>query len=374
LEFFDKKEEVIDIQLTQYGKHLLSLGKFKPTQYAFFDGDIIYDVKYASGSEKQSEAERRIKDTPRLKTQYVYSGIETEITKINKLVKGGDLYGDTNTGLAGIQLGTIGNVESIFGSAKTGFKTGKLAETYRGGMSIVDWAHGGQPAAEKNYSLTLPLGQSSLSSQYYPAWDIKFLHSSASVDDNGISFTNELTGKNFKSVKIPQGEIEIRYKTYVTYVDEFGEVIKNYLQDDNQGTRTDDFYADMSVFPDVYGNNSTLQVQPDYLLLDILEKNVDYETKNFDIEVFTVDDNGNEEQLFFMKDNETKTEQHVEWWFNVYTDEEIDQFIFCKSQKQHKSKDLFADQHKLFKCPDIEEEIPFENIYEVTITDEEDPC
>ena len=28
--FFDRKEEVIDIELTQYGKHLLSLGKFKP--------------------------------------------------------------------------------------------------------------------------------------------------------------------------------------------------------------------------------------------------------------------------------------------------------------------------------------------------------
>jgi len=33
--FFDKKEEVIDIQLTQYGKHLLSKGLFRPVSYAF---------------------------------------------------------------------------------------------------------------------------------------------------------------------------------------------------------------------------------------------------------------------------------------------------------------------------------------------------
>ena len=28
MEFFDKKEEVIDIKLTQFGRHLLSKGKF----------------------------------------------------------------------------------------------------------------------------------------------------------------------------------------------------------------------------------------------------------------------------------------------------------------------------------------------------------
>ena len=40
---FDKKEDVLDIQLTQHGKYLVSKGKFKPTYYAFFDDDIVYD-------------------------------------------------------------------------------------------------------------------------------------------------------------------------------------------------------------------------------------------------------------------------------------------------------------------------------------------
>ena len=38
--FFDKKEEVINIELTQYGKHLLSKGKFRPEYYAFYDQRI----------------------------------------------------------------------------------------------------------------------------------------------------------------------------------------------------------------------------------------------------------------------------------------------------------------------------------------------
>ena len=31
MEFFNQKEDVIDIELTPFGEHLLSLGVFKPT-------------------------------------------------------------------------------------------------------------------------------------------------------------------------------------------------------------------------------------------------------------------------------------------------------------------------------------------------------
>ena len=35
--FFNKKEEVLDIELTPHGKGLLSQGKFRPSYYLFFD-------------------------------------------------------------------------------------------------------------------------------------------------------------------------------------------------------------------------------------------------------------------------------------------------------------------------------------------------
>ena len=53
--FFNKKEEVIQIKLTQYGKHLLSKGKFKPTYYAFFDDSVLYDSNYAGHTEVQND-------------------------------------------------------------------------------------------------------------------------------------------------------------------------------------------------------------------------------------------------------------------------------------------------------------------------------
>ena len=48
--FLNKKEQVLDIQLTSHGKYLLSAGKFKPIYYCFLDDNIIYDYRHASGS------------------------------------------------------------------------------------------------------------------------------------------------------------------------------------------------------------------------------------------------------------------------------------------------------------------------------------
>ena len=44
--FINKKEQVYDLKLTSYGHHLLSIGEFAPTYYAFFDDNVIYDLNY----------------------------------------------------------------------------------------------------------------------------------------------------------------------------------------------------------------------------------------------------------------------------------------------------------------------------------------
>ena len=59
--FLDKKEQVIDFQLTPYGKHRLSVGQLKPTYYAFFDTGVTYDSEYAGFSEVQTKVHERIK-------------------------------------------------------------------------------------------------------------------------------------------------------------------------------------------------------------------------------------------------------------------------------------------------------------------------
>ena len=44
--FLNKKEQVFDIKLTSYGNYLLSIGKFKPIYYEFFDDNVLYDGRY----------------------------------------------------------------------------------------------------------------------------------------------------------------------------------------------------------------------------------------------------------------------------------------------------------------------------------------
>ena len=79
--FFNRKEEVIDIQLTQYGKYVLSKGRFKPDCYAFFDDDILYDGSHIGIDEEQNEIETRIKNSVRLDLQPTSIGVETSYKK-----------------------------------------------------------------------------------------------------------------------------------------------------------------------------------------------------------------------------------------------------------------------------------------------------
>lgn len=68
--FFNKKEDVINIELTPYGRSLLSNGKLQAVYYAFFDNDILYDSTAGGFSEEQNEIQARIlSETPYLKPQ-----------------------------------------------------------------------------------------------------------------------------------------------------------------------------------------------------------------------------------------------------------------------------------------------------------------
>ena len=113
MEFFNRKEDVIDIKLTRHGKKLYSQGKFSPSFYAFYDDDIIYDHSYASAGEVEHSASARIKEAVRLKIQDSYIGIESSISR-----------------------------------------------------------NGEQQTREKEYTLTSRLSNSDLSSDYAPSWHV----------------------------------------------------------------------------------------------------------------------------------------------------------------------------------------------------------
>ena len=160
--FFDKKEDVIQLRLTQYGKYLLSKGRMKPTYYAFFDDNILYDLRYGDETgEAQNSTEGRIQDdTPQTSVQHVYSGIETEFKKNMKLIRSG--------------------------------------QTKVGGDKIL-------PTAEKNFALGTALGNSKAASDKAPAWNIRAL-------EGEFKNVNYYTTGSQPTVRVPQIDVMIEYE------------------------------------------------------------------------------------------------------------------------------------------------------------------
>ena len=72
--FFNQKEEVIDIELTPYGKQRFAQGTFSPAHYVFYDTSILYNGMFAEITEAQNQIANRISnETPRLKPNLRYT-------------------------------------------------------------------------------------------------------------------------------------------------------------------------------------------------------------------------------------------------------------------------------------------------------------
>ena len=78
MKFLNKKEQVMDLKLTSYGHYLLSMGRFKPAYYAFYDDNVLYDGAYANISESANQIHDRIKhETQYLETQVLFQEVDT---------------------------------------------------------------------------------------------------------------------------------------------------------------------------------------------------------------------------------------------------------------------------------------------------------
>jgi len=235
--FFDDKQEVIKLELTTYGRFLLSRGTFKPVYYAFYDDDILYDSLYANVSESQNSAQTRILDeTPSLKPQTTFTSVEDSV-KLNTL--------------------TVREIDKL-----------KEEES--------------QITADKNYALSLPLANSSLSSDYAPAWTLRVISGSISSSNPYIDNSDGLSGGLQPYLKIPQ--INLNDNIY-----DIKKSINNY-------NILPDYNIEQVI---VDGDNQNIySIKNSPLVLEILENNVDNLNKNFDIEIFIEE----EEQMSGMQE------------------------------------------------------------------------
>ena len=309
VEFFNKKEEVLDFKLTEYGKYLLSLGRLRPEYYAFFDDDVLYDPECAGFTEHQNSSEGRIKDdTPSLK---IVPQITSAETRVNQFVN---------------------NVSASYSAVDP-----LMLQT---ASSDIAFAFNQQPFRRTPLSNIEPLGNSSLAKSHAPAWSIEvpmgeitssanFITTrNASYDGTGAGNSVTVGFVSGPVQNIPQLNIEIDYKVFAR----------------SEG------YAAQIISPELNGN-VYLAMKRGHILLDILEENTDDMKENFEIEVFhsgsaMFDSDGRiisplqpgppERQaltsLAFLEDNSMATPKsmsfpaavpHVEYYMDILTDKEI---------------------------------------------------
>lgn len=324
--FFNTKEEVVEIQLTPYGKYKLSKGEFSPAYYEFYDDDIVYDSQYLGISEGQEITQQRIAETPRTKAQYTFEGADTRYKEYKKLAK---------------QAGTL-NVPII--------------------------------EKRKNFSFSsLPISNSSISSQTLPFFDVKILNGTVA----NIAKTNSIgIPRNINEVSLENQTFKITVREKTDYEQTAQEII--FEEEDPEQlfvrsistTQVDEIELEN-------GKKIELIKESNYLLLDISEMEVDFSDENFEIFMYEVEYDEKkqkdiEKQLFFPKQYsnivnnilldaeeqqripEEITPEFSNYYFDILIDKQIPEDILCKFLSEEEIARLNSVEGYSIDCKKIE--------------------
>lgn len=345
MEFFDRKEEVLDVQLTQYGKHLLSMGRLKPAFYSFFDSDIDYDKQYQGNPPSDSEAETsptenqkdtvdRIKQAPRIKAVHSVDTVEKTHEIMQFPILGEVVVEEGNTvtnnpGTTEIQI--IGWEEVKVPMGEIPFKTNDFLDVKFGDFAPAF----PRPEKQNTIGLEIPLGKSGYNSNYYPAFDLNFakgkIKSSIYYEDN-----------KFGIFRIPQLEIDVTYETTVAnnqdYILADGTLqLKDIVSIKDSSEAADYNYTQVS------DDGTYVKVEEDYIYINLRELNSFYDKEDFELEVYEVENPDTDNEIlrplmfsgdylndlfsdyYYDKTNNSLevNNKFVEYYFKVTFDDEI---------------------------------------------------
>lgn len=281
--FKNKREEVLDIKLTQFGKNLLSRGAFKPEFYRFFDDGVIYDRKYAGLSEPQNDIEDRIKTDLQLDTQYLVKGIETRFDAETEKIK---------TGEREIFLEIKRDIDPI----------------------------------EKEKLLQFPLANCTLGSQDMPYFSL-LAHTTDIQNSASVQY---LTQSGIQT-KIPQIELLPSYNV----------TLDNTQQIDDPGTLYDsETYLDLTSMKVEFIDKTFIEVDPEHFAISLDEFNVPYTKENFDLELYEIIDEKDESGVV----TETKivaitNPEEIFELFEINTDEDAESV----SEKRRNTQNFYTN-------------------------------
>ena len=258
--FFDKKQEVIDIKLTPFGKGLLARGFFKPVYYRFFDDEILYNSECANILEEQNRSEERILESQRLKTQHLAVGVDTRF--------------DQNQGL----------INS--GSLKTFMEISKRQDPL---------------IADK--ILKYPLERSLVNSVNAPRFSL-------SVHGQDIKSSNNDIEVDGITIPVPQLQMTASY----TIIENRLEQIKE-SELENLNLADSERYIDLSSDKIQFLDKTYLKIDGQDIIIDIEELDAEYGLDNFEIEIFEILEEGTKRKIIKLDE-----EKEVKKYFDIKTD------------------------------------------------------
>jgi len=312
--FFNKKEDVLKIELTPYGRSLLSNGKLMPKYYAFFDDDIIYDANFAGDSTETQGAikERILESTPRLKPQRDLVSPELQLFSFERTEDSSHPYTNVALNFLTEPLGTSDGTQTSAPSWNVTMVQGEISSS---ATSI---------ATSTSYRKRIP--QLTCNLEY--TMEVRNINNDPPVRGQEVS------------PNVPVSEVQPD-GTYINLIDEqiiakiFEE--KGFLQ--NGGLEVEVF---------LYEEN---EETPQKLKFAPRAKTI--------VDGMLVEDDIAEINL---------TPDYVEYWLNIEFDSEIPDSEICKGVQRLKSQDILVDVDVV--CPD-QEGVDFD-IYRTRITDVED--
>lgn len=319
MSLFNSKEEVLNIELTSYGKLLLSRGKFKPAYYSFHDEGVIYDSEFAGFNENSNEAEARIQEeTPQIKPNYSFfspkASINKDINQIKLMSNKFDLASTRNS------LQYSENVKEV-------------------------------------------LSNSTIANNYLPSWEIYNLSSqnsnvsSSTITDNIPQFnlnleinvikTNQDTLQNNERLQNLSLLNQLTYngtdEVYITILNPL--VLK--ILENNTDSNIDKF--DVKIYKQNTNDDGTYS----YNQLKFLQDNVNYDEES-DLYVNISNVISNQQQI----DN-----RYVEYYFDLKLDKEITDIYKCKYILRSD-----ADQDLIFNniedCNDLRDRLNTQDLYQ----------
>jgi hypothetical protein len=316
--FFNKKEDVINIELTPYGRSLIAKGELLPEYYAFFDDDILYDAMAAgeSTAEDQNLIQTRIlTETPRLKTQR-------------------DLI----------------SPESLI------FSYERTEDNHRPHTKL-----------KLNY-LTEPLGTSEQTSNYGPAWKSTFIQGEISG-----SVQTVLTASHLYLRQIPQVNATIEYKMGIKSTYDSPPVSGRSVSTQIPASNV---YAD-GTYLEITQEQILCQLKElqGFTFKDGLEMEVYLYEENSDTDLiplkFRPQTNLIKNGILMDEGNDAYVElnpSYVEYWMDMNFDFQIPDIDICRGVKRLKARDIELDVD--VECVE-ESGIDFD-IYGTRITEIED--